>query len=54
LIKTAQHAEEIVGNGRADLVFLGRALLSDPYWPRYAAKELRYELTPPRQYSRGW
>lgn len=54
LIEEPVHAEEIVQNGRADLVLLGRELLRDPYWPRRAAKELGAEIQPPVQYERGW
>ncbi|WII37977.1 NADPH dehydrogenase NamA [Paenibacillus thiaminolyticus] len=54
LITEPSLAEEIVRNGRADLIFLGRELLRDPYWPRQAAKQLRQELAPPKQYDRGW
>ncbi|GAA0375934.1 NADPH2 dehydrogenase [Bacillus horti] len=54
LITSGVQAEEIVHNERADLVFLARELLRDPYWPRTAAKELNVELAPPNQYERGW
>ena len=54
LINSPLHAEEIVHNGRADLVFLGRALLSNPYWPRTAAKELNTPIEAPKPYGRGW
>lgn len=54
LITTGIQAEEILQNNRADLIFLGRELLRDPYWPKNAAKELRYEITPPVQYRFGW
>jgi NADPH2 dehydrogenase len=54
LITEPTMAEEILQNERADLIFLARELLRDPYWPRRAAKELRTELTPPLQYARGW
>lgn len=54
LITSTLHAEEILQNDRADLIFLGRALLRDPYWPRTAAKALGVELEGPRQYKRGW
>ncbi|MCQ6278003.1 NADPH dehydrogenase NamA [Bacillus sp. EB600] len=54
LITSAVHAEEILQNDRADLIFLGRALLRDPYWPRTAAKVLGVELESPKQYKRGW
>lgn len=40
LITAPEHAEEIVANGRADLVFVARAVLADPAWPLHAAKAL--------------
>ncbi|MFD2630761.1 NADPH dehydrogenase NamA [Oceanobacillus kapialis] len=54
LITTGVQAEEIIQNGRADLVFLARVLLRDPYWPRTAANELNEKLSAPKQYERGW
>lgn len=54
LITHPLHAEEILQNQRADLIFLGRELLRDPYWPRRAAQELNVEIESPRQYRRGW
>ncbi|MBD2846701.1 NADPH dehydrogenase NamA [Paenibacillus sp. IB182496] len=54
LITSGLQAEEILRNGRADLIFLARALLRDPYWPRSAARELGVEPEPPRQYGRAW
>ncbi|RNA69023.1 NADPH dehydrogenase NamA [Alteribacter keqinensis] len=54
LITTGLQAEEILQNKRADLIFIGRAFLRDPYWPRTAANELGVELEPPRQYIRSW
>lgn len=54
LITTGIQAEEILQNNRADLIFVARALLRDPYWPRKAAEELGYEIEPPVQYRRGW
>ncbi|MGG6313856.1 NADPH dehydrogenase NamA [Paenibacillus macerans] len=53
LISSATHAEEILGNDRADLIFLGRELLRNPYWPYEAAKELRTTLERPVQYQRA-
>jgi len=46
-------AEEALRNGRADMVFLGRELLRNPYWPLQAAKALRSEIEWPYQYERG-
>lgn len=54
LITTGIQAEEILKNNRADLIFLGRELLRDPYWAFKAAKELRTEIQVPKQYERGW
>lgn len=54
LIITGIQAEEIVQNQRADLVFIGRALLKNPYWAKAAADELGYDLDAPKQYERGW
>ncbi|USK27208.1 NADPH dehydrogenase NamA [Bacillus sp. CMF21] len=54
LITSGIQADEILGNERADLIFLARALLRDPYWPRTAAMELGAEVEAPKQYSRGW
>jgi NADPH2 dehydrogenase len=50
LITTSQMAEEIISNKRADLIFLGRELLRNPYWPLSAAKELNEEIEWPAQY----
>lgn len=54
LITTGIQAEEILKNNRADLVFLGRELLRNPYWAYSAAKELQVEIEAPKQYERGW
>jgi NADPH2 dehydrogenase len=54
LITSPLQAEEILKNDRADMIFLARELLRDPYWPYRAAKELRTEIKSPVQYERGW
>src|SRR5690625_3446074 len=54
LITTGIQAEEILQNDRADLIFLARVLLRNPYWPKAAADELGHELVAPKQYKRGW
>ncbi len=46
--------ETILTTEQADMVFLARELLRDPYWPRRAAQELGVKLKPPVQYERGW
>ncbi|HCH56024.1 MAG TPA: oxidoreductase, partial [Rhodospirillaceae bacterium] len=54
LLHSPDMCEEIIANGRADLIVLGRALLADPYWPLHAATKLRAEnLDWPIQYERS-
>ncbi|MDB6064826.1 MAG: oxidoreductase [Pedosphaera sp.] len=55
-ITAAAQADEIIRNGRADMVFLARELLRDPYWPLRAARSLGQgeALPPPVQYARAW
>ena len=53
LITKAEHAEEILGNGRADLVFLARVVLADPTWPIRAAMALGTKAPVPNQYLRA-
>ena len=53
LITSPQHAEEILGNGRADLILLARAVLADPAWPLRAARALGGAIALPRQYARA-
>jgi 2,4-dienoyl-CoA reductase-like NADH-dependent reductase (Old Yellow Enzyme family) len=53
LITTPELADEIVRNGRADLVALGRELLRHPYWPLDGARTLGQQIAWPRQYRRG-
>lgn len=43
-------ADSVIKNGEADLVAIGRGMLSDPYWALHAAAKLEYNLTPPPQY----
>jgi 2,4-dienoyl-CoA reductase-like NADH-dependent reductase (Old Yellow Enzyme family) len=54
LISSPDAAEEVIGNGRADLVVLGRMLLFDPYWPLHAANTLKAKAVRwPVQYERA-
>jgi 2,4-dienoyl-CoA reductase-like NADH-dependent reductase (Old Yellow Enzyme family) len=46
-------AEQIVATGQADVVFLARQLLRDPYWPLHAAKALHADVPWPNQYLRA-
>ena len=56
MITAPAQADEIVRNGRADLVLLARASLRDPYWPLHAARELGQadKMPPPVQYARAF
>ncbi|MDM5188271.1 NADPH dehydrogenase NamA [Bacillus sp. DX4.1] len=53
LITNGIQAEEILTKGEADLIFIGRELLRNPYFPRTAANELGFELQEPYQYRRA-
>jgi len=46
-------AEQIVATGQADVVFLAREMLRDPYWPLHAAQRLRVDVPWPNQYLRA-
>ncbi len=54
IITTAEQAEEILNKEQADLIFMARELLRDPYFPLRAARELGYDEMPwPLQYERA-
>ncbi len=53
LITKAQEIEDIIANGKADVVLLARQLLRDPYFPLHAAKELGVDVRWPSQYLRA-
>jgi 2,4-dienoyl-CoA reductase-like NADH-dependent reductase (Old Yellow Enzyme family) len=53
MITTAEQAQAIVAEGKADLVFLARELLRDPYWPLHAARALGDDVPWPVQYERA-
>jgi 2,4-dienoyl-CoA reductase-like NADH-dependent reductase (Old Yellow Enzyme family) len=54
MITDPAQADTILGTDQADLVFLARELLRDPYWPRRAAKALDGKIAGPVQYGRAW
>jgi 2,4-dienoyl-CoA reductase-like NADH-dependent reductase (Old Yellow Enzyme family) len=55
MISQPQHADEIVRNGRADVVLLAREFLRDPHWPLRAAHALGVTPAPePPQYARAF
>lgn len=53
LITRAEMAEQLLKDGKADLIALGRELLRNPYWPLYAAHDLKEDIEWPQQYERG-
>ncbi len=53
LITEPRQADEIVAEGRADVVLLARAELRDPYWPLHAAHALGVDVPWPPQYQRA-
>ncbi len=54
LITDPSHADEIIANGRADMVFLARELLRDPQWVLRAAPKLQQPIPHPPQYHRAY
>lgn len=56
LIARAEQAEEIVAKGQADLVFLAREFLRDPYWALRHGKGMGGKRVPatPVQYARAF
>ncbi len=53
LITTAAQAEEILQKQQADLIFLAREMLRNPYFALHAAKELGDDVEWPVQYQRA-
>lgn len=53
LITTAEQSEDILQKGQADLIFMARELLRDPYFPLHAAQELGEDVKWPNQYERA-
>jgi 2,4-dienoyl-CoA reductase-like NADH-dependent reductase (Old Yellow Enzyme family) len=53
MITDPAQANAIVAGGEADLVFLAREMLRDPYWPLHAAAALGETAEWPAQYQRA-
>ena len=51
LISDPEYADNIITSGQANLVFLGRELLREPYWVIKAQQALEQEPTWPIQYG---
>ncbi len=56
MITQPMQADEIIRNGRADVVLLAREMLRDPYWPLHAARALHVKggAPVPSQYLRAY
>src|ERR1700733_13991491 len=52
MITNAKQAEEIIADGKADMVAMARAFLDDPHWGWHAAQTLGAEVARPVQYAR--
>lgn len=52
-ITTAEQSEEILKEGKADLILYARESLRQPYFALHAAKELNVDVDWPRQYERA-
>ena len=46
-------SQQVISDGRADAVLLGRELLRNPFWARHAAGALGGEVHSPVQYHRA-
>lgn len=53
MITTAQQAESILSEKKADLIIMARQLLREPYFPLHAARDLEVDLSWPDQYDRA-
>jgi NADPH2 dehydrogenase len=53
LITDANYADEIISSGRCDLVYVGRELLRNPFFPLLAAPALGAEVEWPESYERA-
>jgi len=53
LITESKQADDLIQQGKADLVFMAREMLRDPHFPLRAAHELGHEVKWPVQYERA-
>ncbi|WP_308992775.1 NADH:flavin oxidoreductase/NADH oxidase [Mariniflexile litorale] len=54
MITNAEQAETILLNDDADLIYIGREFLRNPYFPLQAAQDLRAEPDVPKPYERAF
>ncbi|HET6936167.1 MAG TPA: NADH:flavin oxidoreductase/NADH oxidase [Candidatus Angelobacter sp.] len=53
MITDPAQADQIIRSGQADVVFLARQFLREPYWPLLAARDLNQNIEWPPQYDRA-
>jgi 2,4-dienoyl-CoA reductase-like NADH-dependent reductase (Old Yellow Enzyme family) len=53
LITEPKQADDLVQNNQADMIFLAREMLRDPYFPLRAAQQLGHDVEWPVQYVRA-
>jgi 2,4-dienoyl-CoA reductase-like NADH-dependent reductase (Old Yellow Enzyme family) len=53
MITDPAQADQIIRSGQADVVFLARQFLREPYWPLLAAHDLHQNILWPSQYDRA-
>ena len=53
MLSGATESNRILEDGKADMIYLGRELLRNPYWMLSAAMELNVDLEWPKQYERA-
>jgi 2,4-dienoyl-CoA reductase-like NADH-dependent reductase (Old Yellow Enzyme family) len=54
MITDAHQANAIITSGQADMVFMAREFLRQPYWPLHAAAEVGVDVATPAQYGRAF
>jgi 2,4-dienoyl-CoA reductase-like NADH-dependent reductase (Old Yellow Enzyme family) len=52
-ITDSAQADHVVRTGQADLVFIAREMLRDPYWTLHAAERLGRRISWPKEYLRA-
>lgn len=53
MITEPNQAEAILEKGQADVIFMAREFLRDPYWPARAARHFGIKISRPNQYLRS-
>ncbi|MDO4487162.1 MAG: NADPH dehydrogenase NamA [Bacillota bacterium] len=53
LVTEAEEADDIIASGSTDMVYVGRELLRNPYWPLQATTILGADVKWPSQYERA-